>query len=936
MSVLLKNISGICFAIFMSFSGFSYINASSFSSDQVIKRFISNHVPVENQNWGICQSPANGYIYFANSEGLIEFNGISSRFFSLPYGQTIRSVYVSQDGTIYTGSFEEFGYWKENHQGNLVYHSLSEKTGIEKNDEIWKIYEDNGTIYFQSFTTIYCYKGEDVKPVKGPFTLLFMFRTSKGFIVQVLGNGLYWFDGLKFKLIEGSDLFSWKKVHSIIEIGNNDYWICTANDGIFRFDGKRFVFKNSEISAYLQSKTCNAGMSLNDSLFVFGTIQSGVVLCNREGDIVQKFDHSNGLNNNTVLSLYKDRDNGLWIGLDEGANYFNIFSPGATYTNSSGILGTIYSIIRDKSKLYLGTNHGLFEAVIKNLNEDFSFSDVRLLNGTQGQVWTIDQYDDQILCGHNDGTFLIDGASVRKISDITGGWTIREYNDLLIEGTYTGIIFFRKDSNGKWIFRNRVKGFSEPIRHIEVDYLGYIWASHPQKGIYKIELNETLDSILNLKFYNSISGIPRKIEIHKINNQVVFSTSDSIYAFNYEKEEMIPLEKLNNTLGEFRKASQIIPYLKNNYWFVSGNKIALFEISKDFEAVKKLELVQKSSDIRERELQIINLSNNSVLIPTRQAFIIYNLSRLGLSSSVSDLKISKLVFQGNKKRIEIPVKGRHEISVPYNTNNLTVYFSNPGQFYMERKEFQYRLLGIDDDWHNTTQDYFSYLNLGYGTYNLIIRSDITSNFDTMLFTIQRPWYLKWYSFLLYTLILTGLIVLSIKIFRIELRKQKQLIEFEVNNSKLESELDYKSYELMLTMRYLIQKNEILTELHEQIKTLQEQSAKFPVKFIREMERIINQGLDSQTEEWKNTMNVLKMSQQGFFRRLKDRYPDLTPHDLRLSSYLRMNFTTKEIAKLLNISGRAVEISRYRLRRKLNLGHDKNLTEFLIKESESQD
>ena len=183
----------------------------------------------------------------------------------------------------------------------------------------------------------------------------------------------------------------------------------------------------------------------------------------------------------------------------------------------------------------------------------------------------------------------------------------------------------------------------------------------------------------------------------------------------------------------------------------------------------------------------------------------------------------------------------------------------------------------------------------------------------MVFTIEKPWYLEWYSFVFYGLIIVALIVFSIRLFRIELRKQKQLIEFESNKNRLESELDYKSYELMLTMRYLIQKNEILTELHEQIATLREQSAKFPVKFIREMERIINQGLDSQTEEWKNTMDVLKLSQQGFFRRLKEKYPNLTPHDLRLSSYLRMNFTTKEIAKLLNISSRAVKISRYRLK-----------------------
>jgi DNA-binding CsgD family transcriptional regulator len=206
----------------------------------------------------------------------------------------------------------------------------------------------------------------------------------------------------------------------------------------------------------------------------------------------------------------------------------------------------------------------------------------------------------------------------------------------------------------------------------------------------------------------------------------------------------------------------------------------------------------------------------------------------------------------------------------------------------------------------------------------------------VVFIIERPWYLKWYSFTIYGVILIGIVFISIRIFRTELRKQKQLIEFEVNKNRLESELDYKSYELMLTMRYLIQKNEILTELHEQIISLKEQSSKFPVKFIRDMERIINQGLDTQTEEWKNAMNVLKLSHQGFFKRLKEKYPNLTQNDLRLSSYLRMNFTTKEIAKLLNISGRAVEISRYRLRRKLNLGHDKNLTEYLIRESENNE
>ncbi len=79
------------------------------------------------------------------------------------------------------------------------------------------------------------------------------------------------------------------------------------------------------------------------------------------------------------------------------------------------------------------------------------------------------------------------------------------------------------------------------------------------------------------------------------------------------------------------------------------------------------------------------------------------------------------------------------------------------------------------------------------------------------------------------------------------------------------------------------------------------SAKLPAKFVREMEQIIDHGLDSQTEEWQKVMKNLKLSQEGFFRKLKNKYPSLTPNDLRLCSYLRMNFTTKEIANLTNIS-----------------------------------
>lgn len=250
---------------------------------------------------------------------------------------------------------------------------------------------------------------------------------------------------------------------------------------------------------------------------------------------------------------------------------------------------------------------------------------------------------------------------------------------------------------------------------------------------------------------------------------------------------------------------------------------------------------------------------------------------------------------------------------------------------MEEKVYYYRIPEIEEQWHISTINNFNYNNLRFGKYTVQIKSDLNTPAVESVFSIRPPWYLTYLAFFIYLVLLSCLGYLGYRIFIYELRKQKKLLEMEIRGSSLESELDVKSNELLLTMRYLIQKNEILTELKEEIDALKEHSSKYPIKHVKNLEKIVYQGLDTQTENWKTAMNNLKLSQQGFFRRLKEKHTDLTPNDLRLCSYLRMNFTTKEIAHLLNISGRGVEIGRYRLRKKMNLAHDVNLSEYLMKE-----
>jgi ligand-binding sensor domain-containing protein/DNA-binding CsgD family transcriptional regulator len=894
-----------------------------------IKQHIYNQIDIRNQNWSIYQSSKNGLVYFANSEGLIEYNGITPKLYRMPYDRGLRSVCVDDSGTIFTGTFEEFGYWKRRYDGTLAYHSLAKITNIRKNDDIWKIYTIQNKVYFQSFTTIYIYDYMKITEVKTPFIMLFLLQTRDRFIVQGIDNGLYWFDGLNFTYIDESKMFGSMKVHSIIEKQDGTILICTASQGIFLFNGVSFKPWKSEISEFLKNYTCNAAVYMSDSLFVFGSILNGVVFCDAKGQIQNHFNFSNGLKNNTVLALHANKQQGLWIGLDEGVNYLDFPSPAMYYTNTSGTLGTIYTVLKNKDELLLGTNHGLFSAKIFENKDNFNFTGIHIIPESQGQVWALNEFDGQILCGHNDGTYVYENNKLNVLSDITGGWSLKPLEDKLIVGTYTGLIVFEKNKQSRWKFRNRIQGYGDPTRHVEVDYLGYVWAAHAMKGIYKIELNKNQDSVVNYEYFSNIFPKQPNIDVFNVNNRILFTTTEKLYTYDYVANKIVPFLPLNDDLGDYCKSTQVIPFTKNAYWFVNKNKIGLFEIGIDFKARKIRELVLENPHISERDLQVISLNDHIILIPGRQGFTTYNMAFNNQSADSSKAFFLQLTFSGRKKTSSFGADTKELISVPYNSNNLTVSFADPSGFNQRNKTFYYRLPSIEDTWHATTLDNFTYLNLHFGRHKLQIRSEIDNRVAEISFHIKRPWYLSGIAFIGYFCILVLLVFLVLQIFKFELAKQRQLLEYKVNKTHLEKELSYTSQELMFTMRYLIQKNEILTELKQQIDLMKEDSARYPVKFVKSMENIIKEGLESQTIEWKNALSTLKLSEQGFFKKLLETYPNLTTNDLRLCSYLRMNFSSKEIAKLLNISSRGVEIGRYRLRKKMNLGHDVNLTEFLM-------
>lgn len=83
------------------------------------------------------------------------------------------------------------------------------------------------------------------------------------------------------------------------------------------------------------------------------------------------------------------------------------------------------------------------------------------------------------------------------------------------------------------------------------------------------------------------------------------------------------------------------------------------------------------------------------------------------------------------------------------------------------------------------------------------------------------------------------------------------------------------------------------------------------------------------EDWEHFAQHFDKVHSDFVYTLKEKFPSITANELKLSAYLRMNLSTKEIAQLMNISVRGVEISGYRLRKKLGISSEVNLFNFLM-------
>lgn len=964
----LKKAVLICITTLLWVNGLSQ---SDLAGIPAIRNFSTRDYGAGIQNWDIAQDKR-GLVYIANNFGLLEFDGSRWQIYRAKNGSKMRSVAIDDSGKIYVGCQGDFGFFFPDHQGQLHYTSLADSLPAQYRnfDETWKVFLDDGKVYFCTFSSIFVYDHQEFAVITPANPIELSFYINRELYVEEVQRGITQLDSNKLSLLPGGEFFKNMGVSSILPYYSNRLIVSTFQHGVFEVSNSTIKPWNVNLQAYFKEATVNVMIRLKNGNFAVGTQNHGLLIITDKGKILTHLTSGRGLQNRTVLSIYEDDLQNLWIGQNNGLAYVEFGSPFTFINEQVGLPGTGYAAYLDNDKFYLGTNTGLY---VKDLAAQTPV--FKLVENTRGQVYHVGRYGNDLMMGHHGGSFRIDNDKSTLLSKEPGAWIFQPFKqnqNVLIQGSYNGLSILRNKQNN-WVFNKKLEGFKESSRVMELDRDGTLWITHGYKGVYKILFNDSVSRIKSVDFYGADKGFPSNalINVFNIRSGLIFTSERGLYKYDKKSDRFVREPFLTKLFGENAQLWHLREDAFGNIYFTGNDQIGVLRKNTAGSYSIESNSFSKIRDLLNDDLENLTvLENNEVLFGAKEGFIHFDPNVKMTTEqrfrthirSVSTTAASRdsVMFYGNytdKDRI-VESQSGEMIVLPYKSNSINFTFSATSFEGNGEVVHQYYLEKFDKTWSEwTSQTQKEYTNLREGKYTFHVRSrNVYGEIGkevTFQFSINPPWYRTALAYIVYSITVMGFLYTGFQLLDrkykhekrvMHLKQQKELIKKDnemellaqqtqeeitrLKNEKLEAELIHMDKELGTSTVLILNKNEFISGVKDNLKTLARKSSETVSKELSKLVHDIEANLSSD-QDWEHFQQHFDNVHGDFSRRFRAAYPVLSPQDMKLSAYLRMNLSTKEIAHLLNISVRGVEISRYRLRKKLQLDRKLNLQEYIL-------
>ncbi|MCD7968851.1 MAG: hypothetical protein LUF87_00655 [Alistipes sp.] len=887
----------------------------------------SRHYLGDIQVWNIISS-SNGNIFAATAKGISIFDGVRWTLCTAGNDPLFRCLYYDRsDDVIYAAADNEFGRLLRNKYGGYDYTAIFKSTSIVP-DIFWRIDKADGRVLFQTHQRIMSYDPANGK-IREEFAaeeIGYLLRCGNGLFLQS-GSGLYTYENDRFA---PTGLEFPSRIVEMVPHGPQ-LLVMTEDAGLYVINDKWTAITPADAALNRILSTArifSAGNTAGGHLLL-GTVMDGLFILDNELNVVSHFGNDSQLRYSTVLSVHCTAMDEIWLGLDGGMAKITSDDPLHILSNKSGDIGSVYDIVVVDGELYAGTNKGVFL-----LSDNGGFG---LVEGTQGQVWKFVQAGGLLLVCHDTGLLVIrDGAAVEASTDKI--WTMKP-----VPGD--GGLWLSADRKGGFsIYRigagveyhKKVGGYDGAHTDMKFDRYGNLWVQDREGSAVRLKLNNDLD----ISGFN-IYPIPGEYEILRadLDSDVVFHNGEQAYLFDISADSLAVdthFTQLFETM-QFRPLS--VTQVKDLFFYMNRDRVGL--IRREGTEFIDYGIVFES---REEEVlssfgrRIVALDRHTVALGLNNSVMLYNHSlneRQYLSVKIPLLCGAAYVDGAEEKQLEFYPDGI--IKVPYGKGYLRLYLTD----LYHNTQIVYSVDGGEEQIANA-DPYLDIRLKGSGTKQVLLRNLGVSSTDhrgtALTFRVERPWFMAWWFMVLCAVTALGIYYLLAFIYKKTLARQKKVLlrrqQWLLEKEKREHEIEMLGYKLREREKKLmnvtmngIQRNSMLSEIK---KELAQFDSKNPAAFANKV-AVISRRIDGYMNDDENRELFEKYFNSiydGFFDRLRAKYPTISPGELKLSAYVKLNLSNKEIATYMNITVASVEIARHRLRRKFGLPQGVSLHSFI--------
>lgn len=878
------------------------------------------------QVWDLT-ADGDGRVFAATGAGLSVWDGVRWGLYETPGTPILRCLaYDPASRRIYAGGDNEAGYFTKDARGGYTYICLYRNPRDEVPEIFWRIVLQDGTGYFQTHERIYrcdLRSGRMEPAVK---------EGAVGYI-HAVGDSVWFQDGPELYALgpEGTAptgiTLSDRVIAVYPEAGR--HILVTEGSGIFSWDGHALFPADPQLNARLAQVRLFAAARTADGRYLLGSVMDGLYVVDGEWRIRSHFGSQEGLQHTTVLSVEETPAGDVWLGLDGGMARIEASGAGVVVTSRSQEIGSVYDVAEYDGTLYAGTNKGLFRY---DGNGDF-----RLVEGTQGQVWRLIDAGGTLVVSHDAGTFTLrEGTLVRN--EGCNIWQLLPWTDgkHWLGADFEGGFTLYEVRGGRLLPRKKIEGYNGVHSDMGIDRFGNIWVQNRNGDAVRIRTGSD-GRTADIRTYSPGGKPSEPLYRAQLDNDIYFFRGREVFGYDIHRDSLVRNDYYTGMLGVVRDAPTALTQSGECVFAIWPDGVgAIGRRGNRFFDYGRLNMPEGLNMIPSHARRIIPLGTHTIAVGLQNGVFFHDMRVLEAEyGNPRALRLERLLLHLRDSSAFLPVTpvtpGEEPYAVPQNYTSVEIRLSN----LYTHGQVRYAVDG--GEWTTASGVPALRINgLQSGRHTLLVRNLDPVNPPQepleLVFDVAYPWYLqgRFIAGMLLAALLLGLAVRFLFKRGVErqrralLREQERLLEREKKEHDIELlrvELRERERKLINLTMMGIQRNTMLGELRREVELFPEEERRRRV--LRKIDSYMNDKENHELfEKYFNTIH------DGFFTRLLLRHPGLTPNEMRICAYIKLNLNTKEIAAYMNISPSSVEIARHRLRRKMELASEVNLQHYV--------